>query len=770
MARSTQGFSGNRHALLKGEAFLKASELLKAPKRPPTGELGETLDWSDGAVSSSISEQVLVVMRAHPLWRQAHPILLGSWGRGELTLKSDLDLLFCGDEKIVFALVTDLQNQGHRIRYRIPQNPQNWAEGVESPDCLALWKAKGETPESTHLLKAQQDFIFSNTKIRRKILLDILKERKARAERFDSIQSFLEPQIKYGPGGLRDLFQGQVILDLFADRFEGQGYETKVFNYYRHFFLTLRQKLQLDGFSDVLVATEQFEISKWFGYEKNAEFMRQIQRGLARVHFYSEWVLARAASSRVKLAKIEKKKFKKLEDLLSALQKDPGILVQHKVRLALDGMKYPVKTRGRILEKLFSPSVSDKTLQAVFNSRMIDKLCPQMMKLTGYVQHDQYHRFTADAHLLQACREVKRLRVTPEKILGPLQVWQKKLNALDWKILAWTALYHDLAKGQKGDHSLIGEKWVQQDLKAFGFNRAFRDEVAWLVRNHLELSTAAFRKNPQAPETWQDLSDLGLNEKRLLRLLLWTAIDIRATNPEAWNEWKAKLLADLVGKVLAGGTKNFLDLRRTLPKGIAGSVIEALDPQLFELFPAKKLKEDLQIALKEDHAWDYKLDARKKLWLRYSQNLDRPGVLSEALEKIYSAGGSIQTALIHSFPASTGKLGVYDWFQVQTSREPAAFLKLLQQMKVSSAKIPEVQFLSIDLVSQSAEEWVLSFRGVDQKGLLLAAAWNLKDLGAQVRSARVHTWGRQIEDLFHIQPQQNQDPQVFIEQLRARLL
>jgi [protein-PII] uridylyltransferase len=363
-----------------------------------------------------------------------------------------------------------------------------------------------------------------------------------------------------------------------------------------------------------------------------------------------------------------------------------------------------------------------------------------------------------------------RMQKASKKTLGPLAVWQKKLKPLDWKILAWSALYHDLAKGQKGDHSEIGEKWVHSDLKAFGFSKKFRDEVAWLVRHHLELSVAAFRKNPQSPQTWQDLADLDLRDGRLLRLLLWTAIDIRATNPEAWNEWKAKLLTDLVGKIQAGGTQNFLSLRKKLPKGIEGHVIEALDPQLFELFSSQDLKSDLISAAKDEMAFAVRKDARKKMWIRFSQKQDRPGVLSEVLEKIYAAGGSIQTALIHSFPETESGLGVYDWFQVQTGKDPAQFLKLLQSLKTQSlAAPPAVQFMSIDFVSQSSTEWVISFRGVDQKGLLLAAAWNLKDLGAQVKSARVHTWGRQIEDLFHIEPLRS-EAQVFLEQLRARLL
>ncbi len=775
MARSTQGFSGNRHAFLKASALEKVQEILKAPIQAPTGDVFESLAWSDRAVSEWIGREVIEVFRAHPLWMQSHPILLGSWGRGELSIKSDLDLLFCGEANDVFQLITDLQNQGYRIRYRIPENQKDWAEGVESPDCLALWHAKAETPFAAEQLKAQQTLIFSNPQIKKRILKDILAERKSRAERFDSIQSFLEPQMKFGPGGLRDLFQGQVILDLFQDRFEENGHERQILSYYLHFFLTLRLKLQLNGFGDVLVAPEQFELSKWFGYNENSEFMRQIQRGLSRVHFYSEWILAKAAASPTRLQSLKKKKFKKAMDLFAALKKDPGILTQYEVRLSMDQIAFPSKARGEVLQKLLDVKTGDATLQAVFQSRLIDKLVPQMKKLTGYVQHDQYHRFTADAHLLQACREVFRLQKASKKSLGPLSLWQKKLKPLDWKILAWSALYHDLAKGQKGDHSEIGEKWVHEDLKAFGLSKSFRDEVAWLVRHHLELSVAAFRKNPQAPQTWQDLAETGINDPRLLRLLMWTAIDIRATNPEAWNNWKAKLLSDLTGKILAGGTQNFLSLRKKLPRGVAGSVIEALDPQLFEIFSAKALKADLEKArASENFSWSLQKDSRKKLWIRFSQKEDRPGVLSQVLEKIYAAGGSIQTALIHSFPESTG-LGIYDWFQVQTGKEPASFLKLLQQLK-SSAPIPKVQFLSIDLVSQTDSEWIISFRGVDQKGLLLAAAWNLKDLGAQVRSARVHTWGRQIEDLFHVEPLKTQgaapgsESQVFIEKLRARLL
>jgi [protein-PII] uridylyltransferase len=629
---------------------------------------------------------------------------------------------------------------------------------------LALWKAQAETELGTNQLEVQKHKIFEAKSKKRQILSHLLKERKERNKRLDSIESFLEPQLKFGAGGLRDLFQGQVIRDLFPEKFSDSQHELNLLEYYRSFFLTVRQKLHFDGYSDILVASEQFEISRWMGFESHSEFMRQIQRGLARVSFYSEWVLIRAQASEAQIQLAEKIRFRKPEDLLLQLQKDDSVLSQYQVRSSLDEFEFPTSLRGKMLEKMFSEKTSDGALQAVFRSRLIDKIMPRIKHLVGLVQHDQYHRFTADEHLLQACREVRKLKNQP-KLLGPLRKLHKQMSEVDWKILSWVALYHDLAKGLPGEHSEVGAQWVEKDLKAFGFSASFRREVAWLVKYHLELSIAAFRKNPQDPETWQGLQDLGLNTKRLLRLAFWTVMDIRATNPEAWNDWKAKLLLDLTVKIQAGSTQKFLKLKKHLPKGLSSAVVDALDPQLFEAFSVTTLGRDLETVFHDSGSWIVVRDSQKKLWFRYHQKVDQSGLLSELLEKIYASGASIQHALIHTL----SEVGVYDWFQVQSGKDPAVLLKLLMQMKAGPVQAPQVQFMKISLVSQTDSEWVLSFRGVDQKGLLLAAALRLKELGAQIRSARVHTWGKQIEDLFQIEPLA-QDPEIFLQKLRESLM
>jgi hypothetical protein len=84
-----------------------------------------------------------------------------------------------------------------------------------------------------------------------------------------------------------------------------------------------------------------------------------------------------------------------------------------------------------------------------FRSQMVSHLIPHFTDVVGLVQHDQYHRFSVDAHLLQAVHEVKRLYTYP-KLFGKLQFYAEKLNLTDWNILRWAALYHDIAKGKKG--------------------------------------------------------------------------------------------------------------------------------------------------------------------------------------------------------------------------------------------------------------------------------------------------------------------------------
>jgi [protein-PII] uridylyltransferase len=759
---SSVSASVRRSAFLGRELLQEAEALLIPPGAVPDGSMDQRLRWTCYQVSDFLSKRLLESLNKDSAWQESEPLLLGSWARGELCPKSDLDVLFLGDEETVGAVVAENLKKGIRLRSRLPENFSDWSQGVEFQDLLSLFQAKALNGKSKALLETQKKKIFSSRK-KRSLVQKLLKERRERGARFESLANYLEPNIKYGTGGLRDLEQGLLVMALFPEIFENSEYEKRILEYYKAFFLTLRQKLHFSGHGDVLIGSEQIALAEWFGFDDHKEFMRQIQRGISRVSFYSDWMIEQALKPQGKT-----KELKKPKEALRLLLKQPSVLHQYAVRRKLTVLfrkKISEKEKGQLLEKIFSAKTEDEALVAVFRSRLIDYLCPRMVRLVGYVQHDQYHRLTADAHILQALREVKILFAKPKE-LGALSELCKDFSAKDFSILMWTALYHDLGKGLPQDHSQLGEAWVREDLQAYGLAKAKIDEVAWLVKNHLVLSRAAFRKNPNDPKTWEELFDLGADKDRVRRLAIFTAADIRATNIDAWTPWKSELLAKVLRSWLEGSTQNFLAVRKKLPRAMGHVEIEKLDLQLFEVFSPQMILKDLsRLHLKEASVRVLK-DRNKKIWVRFYTPVDEPGLLLKYLELLYSFGCSVQHALVHTLDG----LGVYDWFQISSSRRTAQLQKWLQggSSRQGAVQIPAVKFLEIDLVSQTPSEWVIGFRGTDQKGCLLAATSKISGLGAEILSARVHTWGRQIDDLFHIRPPQVK-PAEFLAKLRSDL-
>lgn len=748
-------------SFLKAEQFEQAREILTPPLMVPDGDVRQAFCFSSENFSHWLGVKLEERLQSIPGWREVHPIMLGSWARGELSPKSDIDVLFCGEESKVKAYVDQVQESGLKLRYRMPQDLEDWTKNVEAFDILSLLKARPLTPEGAQKLFEQQKKIWAKKNHFRRILLKAVKEeRKGREERFDSITNYLEPNIKFGPGGLRDLEQGLQVYELFAEKFTNPGHALNVLKYYRNYLLCLRQKLQLDGYNDILSSAMQFDIAKWMGFKSNKDFMRSLQRGLSRVHFYSDWMVEVAESSEENLKKIERQEFKKAEDLLKALHKNSSVLQQKKVREQIDfffrdsEIKKLSKRRGKMLDEVLSVKTSDEFLVSVFRSRMIDKLVPEIRRLVGYVQHDQYHRFTADSHIMQACRETKRLYSKPKE-LGPLKFLKDHLTAYDWKVLSWSALYHDLAKGMdSADHSDAGTQIVDRDFKSYGFSKSFTEDVKWMVKNHLELSQAAFRKNSKDPKVWQDLQDKGVSGANLYRLALFTAVDIRATNPEAWNEWKAKLLKDLVESLSskkAQGYFDFYSLKKKKHLQISEEIYEELGAVLVESIATNDLVEDLKQAEQSTESLPPKVIKTRngEIWIRFHDRHDRKGILADYVAQLYSLGLGVRHASIHTLP----KVGVYDWFQVTTSKNLQQLSQILKNSQLKGKEVPLVKFDSIQLVSSDDKEWVISFKGPDQSGLLASAAKSLSEAGVSIKSAKVHTWGRQVDDIFFVKAQ-----------------
>lgn len=745
------------------------------PISPPNGQvlldhsLTSALDFS-----SWLSLTVENRLREVPGWEDSSPIAIGSWGRGELCPGSDLDVIFCGDAKAVRSVVTQTEEWGLKFRYRVPEDLEDWSQGVEVLEINAIFNAKALTQEAAVQLQKQKELILKKERsFRRQLLTAISQERRERFKRYDSIANFLEPNLKFGAGGLRDLQQALMLAHWFPERFDENEYAFKVLDYYKCLFLLIRHKLQLNNIHDQLTASEQHEMVNWFGFEKHRDFMGEVQKGLSRVSFYSDWTIERCQLNRKDFKASQEIQINSWQEAFKCVSDNPNLQTQAAIRQKLyetSGFKKEKLSRsgkGKILKKILDIKQENEITQAAFRSQMMTYLVPSLSSVIGLVQHDQYHRFSVDAHLLQAVLEVKRIHSYP-KLLGKLQYYAEKLNQQDWNMLRWAALYHDMGKGQSGAHSEVGKAMATKDLKAFGFTKDFVSEVAWLVEQHLILSTAAFRKNPQSPQTWKFLFSKGVKGKRLYRLALFTVIDIIATNPDAWNSWKENLICEMVDTLRNPSQERHYEftqkVRRKLQM-IPETFLNQLDSELLENISHRVLINDFAKVTKAgDHSPLVFRDKKGRVWVRFHKKKDRSGLVLDFTRKLTAIGCNIRQAFIYTDVT----MGVYDWFCVKTQKSTTVIKKQLQ-LDLSQEMKHETPFSKIELVTADSGEWVYSFRAKDKKGLLLSAIQTLHQQQLEIIWAKVHTWGRQIDDVFGVRPMQGITAKEQLAELKKQL-
>lgn len=760
-----------RHDLLTVLGLESLKDFLASPPSPKWGRIEKGVEERPLVFTRALSEAVLKAFFEHPSFLKSDPVILGSWARGELSPGSDLDVLFLGPEDEVRAVMSWAQGKGLKIRARVPEDPEDLAVGVELWDHMSLLDGRAFTSRAEHVLEREKGRIRNASKLQKKKWIRTLRmERRDRHGRYDSIQNLLEPHLKLGLGGLRDLHQARLMLELFPElQVSARSHHRELFGYYLRCFLWIRLLLHFEGHGDIIAGPFQPNLASRLGFADYHAFMSFVQRGLSRVSFYTDWILEQAGLSPAQRARDEERPYRCARDLSAALLEDPSVRTQYQVRRRIDEF-WPESTvdsrraeRGRELRR-FVAEAGEKEWIALFRSRLADRLLPELKPLVGFVQHDQYHRYTADAHILQVVRQVLRARRSARH-LGPLGAVARDLTAADWNLLLWTALYHDLAKGRPDDHSDLGARWVARDLKAFGLPEGQVKEVQWLVRHHLAFSHAALRRDPQDTQVLQDLSVLDLNPGRIRRLLVFTAIDILGTHPTSWNDWKARLLGNLGNRLLDPERKT----RVRLLQGLGGLPSEDQNRFLLvgEEIGMRGLLKDFERVKRGDSAAPFAFfPVRKRLWVRYHRAEDQSGVLAFVLGLFFQAGASVLQSTVMTLPG----IGIYDWFCLDFTGRVESLEKRIKLLAGMPAAVPpEVRWESVEIVQVQAESWTLLFRGLDQRGLLWNAANSLFKAGARIKSAQVQTWGQKAEDLIVILPPA-EEPAAWLERFKGRVL
>ena len=612
-------------AALRGQPGKRAAAagLLKQALADGRAEIARRLEakpWQGtetAAAYAFLTDQILRLafdFTANLLYPLANPtsgerlamIAVGGYGRGEMALHSDVDIAF----------VT-------------PWKPTGWAEQMVEAMLYLLWDlglkvghstrsidetialAAADHSVRTAILEAR--YIWGDERLADEVLArfrgevaggdvkafvgEKLAERDARHVRMGDSRYVVEPNVKEGKGGLRDLHTlywigkfayGSRSVEELVDAGLLSAPELRAFQKAERFLWAVRCHLHLIAgrAENRLTFDYQREIAVRMNYAERPgksrveRFMRHYflharavgdLTGLFLAHLDEKFArrgrLFSFPSLRRRPGKLEGFALDRGrlalpdEDFLSA---DPVRLVQMFAladRFGLEIHPLAMRAAGRdakligpevrddaranalFLELLTSPRDPETVLRWMSEAGVFGRFVPDFGRVVARMQFDMYHHYTVDEHTIRAIGLLARIEKGELKEEHPLSTALFRRVA-SRRVLYVAVLLHDIAKGRGGDHSILGAEVARLLCPRLGLDEAETETVVWLVRWHLLLSATAFKRDLADPKTIADFVGRVKSLERLRLLLILTVVDIRAVGPGVWNGWKRQLLRE----------------------------------------------------------------------------------------------------------------------------------------------------------------------------------------------------------------------------------
>ena len=216
----------------------------------------------------------------------------------------------------------------------------------------------------------------------------------------------------------------------------------------------------------------------------------------------------------------------------------------HSTALINSAFRLNSRNRNLFMEILRQPRGLTRELRFMSRSGILGRYIPVFGRIIGQMQHDLFHVYTVDEHILMVVRNLRRFMAAEFAHEYPLcSQLISEFHRPETLYLA--GLFHDIAKGRNGDHSLLGKKDAKRFCTQHELSAEDTELITWLVENHLVMSATAQKKDLSDPEVIAGFATRVRNERRLIAIYLLTVADIRGTSPKVWNTWKGKLLEDL---------------------------------------------------------------------------------------------------------------------------------------------------------------------------------------------------------------------------------
>ena len=209
-----------------------------------------------------------------------------------------------------------------------------------------------------------------------------------------------------------------------------------------------------------------------------------------------------------------------------------------------DNLRNDPEANKSFLELLTSSSNAERSLRSMNESGVLGRFIPDFGRIVAMMQFNMYHHYTVDEHLLYAIGILSEIEQGILRDDHPLA--SKLIHAVKSRRVSYVAvLLHDIAKGREEDHSIAGARVARELCPRFGLTDEESDMVAWLVEQHLIMSDVSQRRDLSDPKTIRDFAHRMPSLEHLQQLLILTVVDIRAVGPGVWNGWKGELIRSL---------------------------------------------------------------------------------------------------------------------------------------------------------------------------------------------------------------------------------
>jgi [protein-PII] uridylyltransferase len=614
----TTATAGGPQSLATGDIAAFKAELADARQALfARYDRGEPVTELVGRWSRSIDRLIIAAWRrCVPETETAAVAAVGGYGRQELHPNSDIDLLILVDEGraeqlggVIGELVIFLWDIGLEIGHSV--------RTVE--DCRR--EAAGDITVVTNLLEARlldgDATLFERMRTvvgpesiwpSEAFFAAKREEQHKRRRKYGDTAYNLEPNIKENPGGLRDI---QMIAWVTKRHFGADSLHQLV----EQGFLTETEYLALrDGQAllwrirfalhrltgrreDRLLFDYQRTLADEFGFTDQGDnlaveqFMQQYYRAVMELNRLNEMLMqlfqeaillhdqigppepinkrfqVRSGYLEVTHAQVFARSPFALLEIFLVLQQRPELqgvrawtirLIREYRHRIDDDFREDVRARSLFMEILRQPRGVTAALRRMNSYGVLAAYVPAFANIVGRMQYDLFHVYTVDEHTLRLLRNLRRFTIPEHNGEFPLcSAIAQRIPKLELLYIA--GLFHDIAKGRGGDHSLLGAREAWDFCQLHYLSEYDSRLVAWLVEHHLLMSMTAQRKDIADPMVIQAFAEQVTDANRLDYLYLLTVADSRATNPKRWSSWKDALLRDLyhaTRRALARGLEN----------------------------------------------------------------------------------------------------------------------------------------------------------------------------------------------------------------------